>query len=143
MQEKTEDIWSFDTVAVYNTYMTAILIVLQGINKCAAGPCLNGATCHSGFNSFTCTCKPGYAGKVCANSTFSFMSCHFYKRLLLNVINFLLALYTLRNINLNCILKDSLIILRNKMSIPRRNPYSPNFLWHWKFTLMQILYVVK
>ena len=35
------------------------------IDDCANAPCLNGGTCHDGFNSFTCTCVAGYTGDDC------------------------------------------------------------------------------
>lgn len=35
------------------------------INNCFSSPCLNGASCRSGWNDFTCDCKPGYSGKNC------------------------------------------------------------------------------
>ena len=29
------------------------------IDECASQPCVNGATCQDGINSYTCQCSPG------------------------------------------------------------------------------------
>ena len=34
-------------------------------NLCNSNPCLNNATCSSGFGSYLCTCPPNYAGVNC------------------------------------------------------------------------------
>lgn len=35
------------------------------LDECASQPCKHGAICNDGVNSFTCTCKGGYIGKLC------------------------------------------------------------------------------
>lgn len=35
------------------------------INECASAPCLNGATCADGINSFSCVCPAGWSGGLC------------------------------------------------------------------------------
>ncbi|XP_078575910.1 uncharacterized protein LOC144861769 [Branchiostoma floridae x Branchiostoma japonicum] len=35
------------------------------IDECASSPCMNGATCVDGVNSFSCTCNRGYTGVYC------------------------------------------------------------------------------
>merc|ERR1719400_2156533 len=34
-------------------------------DECASNPCQNGGTCKDGFNTYTCTCVPGYTGHDC------------------------------------------------------------------------------
>lgn len=38
-------------------------------NKCASGPCQNGARCHVVLDSFVCECLSGYAGPLCEVSS--------------------------------------------------------------------------
>jgi len=38
------------------------------VNQCVSNPCVNGATCFNGLNSFACLCKQGYNGTLCQNS---------------------------------------------------------------------------
>ena len=35
------------------------------INYCESRPCLNGGSCVSGVNSYTCNCVSGYSGFHC------------------------------------------------------------------------------
>jgi len=42
---------------------------------CSSNPCKNGATCTESGNSFTCSCKSGFKGKLCANKDDSQSSC--------------------------------------------------------------------
>lgn len=35
------------------------------VDECHSNPCLNGATCLDGVNSFTCLCLPSYSGELC------------------------------------------------------------------------------
>jgi uncharacterized membrane protein len=35
------------------------------VGDCSPNPCLNGGTCTSGPNAFSCACKPGFAGLLC------------------------------------------------------------------------------
>ncbi|KAM9338728.1 versican core protein [Symphorus nematophorus] len=39
------------------------------VDECQSNPCLNGATCLDGVNSFTCLCLPSYAGELCEQDT--------------------------------------------------------------------------
>ena len=38
---------------------------LVDIDDCSPNPCQNGGACVDGINSFTCNCRPGYAGAKC------------------------------------------------------------------------------
>ena len=35
------------------------------IDDCTPDPCMNGATCVNGVDSFNCTCAAGYTGNTC------------------------------------------------------------------------------
>ena len=35
------------------------------LNMCLSSPCENGATCENGYNTYTCTCAPGFTGPDC------------------------------------------------------------------------------
>ena len=35
------------------------------IDYCSSNPCDNGATCHDGLHTYTCTCATGYTGPNC------------------------------------------------------------------------------
>lgn len=35
------------------------------INSCSSQPCLNNGICVSNGNSFSCTCKEGFTGRIC------------------------------------------------------------------------------
>uniref|UniRef100_A0A667XTE3 Versican core protein n=1 Tax=Myripristis murdjan TaxID=586833 RepID=A0A667XTE3_9TELE len=39
--------------------------VSADVDECQSNPCLNGATCLDGVNTFTCLCLPSYAGELC------------------------------------------------------------------------------
>ena len=39
------------------------------VNQCYSSPCLNGATCLSNSNGFTCQCLNGYSGMFCQSLT--------------------------------------------------------------------------
>ena len=34
-------------------------------DNCASNPCVHGATCHDGLNSYICDCPKGFVGKRC------------------------------------------------------------------------------
>lgn len=38
------------------------------LDMCFVEPCLNGATCIDGINSYTCECASGYFGTYCFSS---------------------------------------------------------------------------
>nr|XP_054766885.1 sushi, von Willebrand factor type A, EGF and pentraxin domain-containing protein 1-like [Lytechinus pictus] len=38
------------------------------IDECASLPCQQGASCVDGINSYTCLCREGYRGRLCADS---------------------------------------------------------------------------
>ena len=38
------------------------------VDDCQSQPCVNNATCHDGTNTFSCTCPPGWSGKLCHQS---------------------------------------------------------------------------
>ncbi|XP_064421819.1 aggrecan core protein [Latimeria chalumnae] len=37
----------------------------EDVDECVPSPCLNGATCTDGIDSFTCLCLPSYGGDLC------------------------------------------------------------------------------
>uniref|UniRef100_A0A8D0H4T8 Aggrecan core protein n=1 Tax=Sphenodon punctatus TaxID=8508 RepID=A0A8D0H4T8_SPHPU len=39
--------------------------ITEDIDECHASPCLNGATCVDGIDSFKCLCLPSYGGDLC------------------------------------------------------------------------------
>lgn len=43
----------------------SLCFVSADVDECQSNPCLNGATCLDGVNSFTCLCLPSYAGHLC------------------------------------------------------------------------------
>ena len=45
-------------------------------DRCASNPCLNGASCVRGNNSYTCNCGGGFTGTNCGQSE---LSSHIYK----------------------------------------------------------------
>lgn len=45
--------------------MLVCVACLTDIDECQSNPCLNGATCLDGINSFTCLCLPSYKGEFC------------------------------------------------------------------------------
>ena len=47
------------------------IIILSLVNACNNNPCLNGATCQSNGNSYTCTCAQFYSGTNC-------QTCNYY-----------------------------------------------------------------
>lgn len=42
----------------------AVCLIAE-VDECQSNPCLNGATCLDGVNSFTCVCLPSYTGDLC------------------------------------------------------------------------------
>ena len=40
--------------------------ICSPINYCSTNPCINGASCLSTINGFTCTCPTGYTGVTCS-----------------------------------------------------------------------------
>ena len=40
------------------------------INYCSSNPCMNGATCTDGVDSYICECVPGYTGVYCETSKY-------------------------------------------------------------------------
>ena len=41
----------------------------ENIDECASAPCLNGAECQDGNNSYACVCQPGFTGEHCEGKT--------------------------------------------------------------------------
>ena len=41
------------------------MIFSVDIDECNPNPCLNGAVCVDGINSYTCNCPAGYTGVNC------------------------------------------------------------------------------
>ncbi|XP_048418807.1 aggrecan core protein-like isoform X3 [Stegostoma tigrinum] len=40
-------------------------VIAEDIDECHSSPCLNGATCFDGIDSFKCLCLPSYGGDLC------------------------------------------------------------------------------
>ncbi|XP_072421291.1 aggrecan core protein isoform X2 [Chiloscyllium punctatum] len=40
-------------------------VIAEDIDECHSSPCLNGATCIDGIDSFKCLCLPSYGGDLC------------------------------------------------------------------------------
>ena len=40
-------------------------IIFIDVDRCHDSPCKNNGTCHTGKNSFTCTCAAGFSGTSC------------------------------------------------------------------------------
>ena len=40
-------------------------VLASDVDECASRPCMNGATCLDGVNSYNCTCPVGYVGTRC------------------------------------------------------------------------------
>ena len=51
-------------------YKLSVLLILAETNECKSDPCQNGAMCDDKFNSYTCTCAPGYTGYNCETGAF-------------------------------------------------------------------------
>lgn len=43
----------------------SVCFVSADVDECQSNPCLNGATCLDGVNSFSCLCLPSYTGELC------------------------------------------------------------------------------
>ena len=46
--------------------------IFSDTDDCNPYPCVNNATCIDDLNNYTCTCPPGFEGKNCSISKFSF-----------------------------------------------------------------------
>lgn len=45
------------------------------VDECSSGPCQNGGTCRDGHLSFSCSCKPGFTGKMCEVAAIDAIPC--------------------------------------------------------------------
>ena len=43
---------------------------ISEVDECASRPCMNGATCDDGVDSYSCTCLAGYVGNICETGRF-------------------------------------------------------------------------
>ena len=74
-------IWRVEELFVPGIVASTIIHSTE-INECNSNPCQNGATCNDHFNTYNCTCVPGYTGTNCETgaylclhvSTFTFNS---------------------------------------------------------------------
>lgn len=48
-----------------------INITFIDVNECANNPCQYGGTCHNKFNSYTCSCAPGFVGENCIGGEYT------------------------------------------------------------------------
>lgn len=58
----------FNSIFYLNNFISNKLSCANMINYCESEPCLNSGVCLEQFNSFTCTCLPGYTGPTCGLS---------------------------------------------------------------------------
>ena len=58
-----------------NQYCPDKIYFVVDIDDCKSSPCLNGATCMDGINSYTCKCVDGYRGKNCGEGKSCNSSC--------------------------------------------------------------------
>ena len=49
-------------------FISVLLFQITDTNECDPNPCLNGATCIDGVNTYTCNCPAGYTGVNCETS---------------------------------------------------------------------------
>ena len=49
-----------------------IVCLLSDTDDCDPYPCVNNATCIDDVNNYTCACSPGFEGRNCSISKFSF-----------------------------------------------------------------------
>ena len=53
---------------VYTFSMQAMIsmrMISSDTDECLSNPCMHGATCNDGVNSYSCTCLEGYTGYIC------------------------------------------------------------------------------
>ena len=48
-----------------NNVVDIVLINVAAVDECVSIPCMNGATCVDGINTYTCRCDNGYMGLNC------------------------------------------------------------------------------
>ncbi|XP_071789471.1 uncharacterized protein [Asterias amurensis] len=63
--------FQFSVVQEYVTYWTNMKssIAASSTPPCLSNPCLNGATCLTGTNSYVCSCTAGFTGTNCQTAT--------------------------------------------------------------------------
>ena len=59
-----------------------VLTNVVAVDECVSNPCMNGATCVDGINTYTCRCDNGYIGFNCESRHIFIgnMSCWFLFR---------------------------------------------------------------
>ena len=57
-------------VLLYIKPPTSQNVLTSDVDDCASRPCMNGATCVDGVNSYTCTCPAGYIGTMCGTGKY-------------------------------------------------------------------------
>lgn len=60
-------------------------LFLSDIDECAAGPCMNGATCSDQLFNYTCTCVIGFTGRNCSTSKFHWCETVCFKKFCLGL----------------------------------------------------------
>ena len=68
LQVKMKDIYVRWTGRNYDCFSC----IFSDTDDCNPYPCVNNATCIDDVNNYTCTCPPGFEGKNCSISKFSF-----------------------------------------------------------------------
>ena len=54
-----------DVCMLAMTYPNVSIHTVTDYDDCSSKPCMNGATCHDGVDSYTCQCQSGYSGSTC------------------------------------------------------------------------------
>ena len=55
--------YTFIYVQLYVYLYRSFCLIVK--DRCVSNPCLNGASCFRGINSYTCNCMEGYTGTNC------------------------------------------------------------------------------
>jgi hypothetical protein len=61
-------------IPILYLFLENFLIILKDSSPCASSPCLNGGTCSSFGNSFSCNCQIGFSGTFCQTSSLNCQS---------------------------------------------------------------------
>ena len=60
-----------------SSFATIFCFLASSPTPCLSNPCLNGATCSPGTNSYTCVCDAGFTGINCQSKSYFLSSCSY------------------------------------------------------------------